>query len=241
MYSERIVPGIASPGIVAIHLKRYEFASPFVEHADVLDAGCGAGYGCAVLARGAQRVVGLDRSDEALAYARANYAAANVEFVQGDLLDLPFPDGSFDVVCAFETIEHVEDAGVFLDELARVLRADGTLIVSTPRAVTTTYEPRNPFHRVEFAPSDFEMLLSRSFETVELYGQRRLQTRRHRLLQRVDLLGLRKRLPWLRRASRLLGTPAMADVGLNGLVIERDRIERASELVAVCSGPRRQA
>jgi SAM-dependent methyltransferase len=238
MYSERIVPGIASPGIVAIHLKRYEFASPFVEHADVLDAGCGAGYGCAVLARRAERVVGLDRSDEALSYARANYAADNVQFVQGDLLDLPFADGSFDVVCAFETIEHVEDAEAFLHQIARVLRGDGTLIVSTPRALSTTYEPRNPFHRVEFATSDFEALLSRYFETVDLYGQRRLQTRRHRVLQRVDVLGLRRRLPSLRRASRLLGTPPMADVGLDGLVIERDGIERASELVAVCSGPR---
>ena len=69
---------------------------------------------------------------------------------------------------------------------------------------------------------------------MELYGQRRLQTARHRLLQRVDVLGLRRRLTFLRRASRLLGTPPMAEVGLEGITIEPGRLEGATELVAVC-------
>ena len=82
-------------------------------------------------------------------------------------------------------------------------------------------------------------MLRRHFDEVELYGQRRLQTGRHRLVQRLDVLGLRKRLGVLRRAWRLLGTPPMAEVGLDGIAIERGRLEGATELVAVCRAPRR--
>jgi SAM-dependent methyltransferase len=238
MFPERIVPRETSPGIVALHLKRYEFASPWVDQAEVLDAGCGVGYGSAFLARRARRVVGVDRSEEALEYARAHYLEPNVEYVRADLLELPLPDRSFDVVCAFETIEHLDDPAAFLRTVARVLRPEGTLLVSTPRVDRTTYEPENPHHRLELSVMDFERLLTERFAAVELFGQRRLQTRRHRLLQRVDVLGLRRRFPWLRPASRLLGTVPMRDVGLDGILIERGGLERASELLAVCTGPR---
>jgi hypothetical protein len=74
---------------------------------------------------------------------------------------------------------------------------------------------------------------------VDLYGQRRLQTRRHRLLQRVDVIGLRRRVKPPRAASTLLGTPSTAELTLDDVVIERDGLDRASEIVAVCVGPQR--
>jgi SAM-dependent methyltransferase len=236
-YPERIVPARTSPGIVALHLKRYDFARRWCELAEVLDAGCGVGYGSAHIAETARRVVGLDRSAEAIAEARSEYARPNVEFVEGDLLALPFDAHSFDSVCAFEAIEHLDDQGRFLREAARVLRGDGTLIVSTPRVARTNLEPANPFHRVELSAGDFESLLRERFGQVEMYGQRRVQTRRHRVAQRFDVLGLRRRLPVLRPLSRALGTAATVDVGLDAIEITRDRIEDASELVAVCARP----
>jgi SAM-dependent methyltransferase len=237
-YPERIVPAETSPGILALHLKRYEFARGWCESADVLDAACGVGYGSAYLAETARKVVGVDRSAEALDYARDEYARPNVQFVEGDLLALPFPDGAFDVVCAFEAIEHLDNQRAFLSEAARVLRPDGTLLVSTPRVDRTNSEPENPFHRIELSRADFEGLLREQFGEVDLYGQRRLQTRRHRVAQRLDVLGLRRRLPALRPASRLLGTPPTVDVSLDGIAITRDRLDDASELVAVCRSPR---
>jgi hypothetical protein len=59
------------------------------------------------------------------------------------------------------------------------------------------------------------------------------------MLQRADVLGLRRRLPVLRPLSWLLGTPPTVDVDLSGIVIAREGLERASELVAVCTEPRR--
>jgi SAM-dependent methyltransferase len=237
-YPERIVPEDVSPGILALHLKRYEFALPWSEDADVLDAGCGIGYGSAFLARGARRVVGVDRSAAALAHARERYGADNLEFLEADLLSLPLDDASFDLVCAFETIEHVADQAGLLREAARVLRTDGTMVVSTPRVERTTREPDNPFHQVELSEHDFERLLRERFHSVELYGQRRVQTRRHRLMQSLDVLGLRRRLPAPRSTARVLGTPPTAEVGLEGIVIEREGLDRASELVAVCTQAR---
>jgi SAM-dependent methyltransferase len=233
-HPERIVPDETSPGIVALHLKRYEFAAPLCRDRDVLDAGCGVGYGSAFLASSARRVVGVDLDPDAIAYARERYARPNVEFRVGDLVDLDLPDAFFDVVCSFETLEHVSDVDAYLGEMTRVLRPEGVFVVSTPQAEATTEAPENPFHRVELSRADFEALLRRVFGEVELFGQRRLQTARHRLMQRVDVLGLRRRLEFLRPASRLLGTAPTAEVTADGIVIERDGLERASELVAVC-------
>ena len=237
-YPERIVPDETAPGILALHLKRYEFARPHCVDAEVLDAGCGVGYGSAYLAEVASRVVGVDVSEEAIAYARKRYRRPNLEFVVGNLLAPEFGDASFDAVCSFETIEHVENVERYLGHIARVLRPDGIFVVSTPRVDATTQAPENPFHRVELSQGDFKAALQSCFEEVELYGQRRLQTTRHQLLQRLDILGLRRRLPFLRRASRLVGTAPMADVTLDGITIDRDGIERATELVAVCRRPR---
>jgi SAM-dependent methyltransferase len=233
-HPERIVPDETSPGIVALHLKRYEFAAPFCRGGDVLDAGCGVGYGSAFLAGVARRVVGVDRDEQAIAYARERYARPNVEFRVGAVERLDLGDASFDAVCAFETIEHLDDVDAFLAEAARVLRPGGAFLVSTPRAEETTASPENPFHRMELSRDDFEALLRRFFGELELYGQRRLQTARHRLMQRADVLGLRKRLTFLRPASRLLGTAPMAEVTAGGVVIDREGLERATELVAVC-------
>lgn len=233
-HPERIVPDETEPGIVALHLKRYEFARRRCEGKDVLDAGCGVGYGTAYLAERARRVVGVDLSDEAIAYARRRYSRPNVDFAVGDLLALERADAEFDVVCAFETIEHLPDPERFVAEARRVLREDGVLIASTPRAETTDKRPANPFHEREFSARDFELLLRTRFASVELLGQRRLQTTRHRALQRLDVLGLRRRLPFLRGLGRAVtGTPAMADVSSADVQIGPD-LDGATELIAVC-------
>jgi SAM-dependent methyltransferase len=237
-YPERIVPDDESPGIVALHLKRYLFAASYCTGKIVLDAACGVGYGSVELARVATRVVGIDVDAETIAYARSRYADSGVAFETMDVSRLRYDDETFDTIVSFETIEHVDDREAFLREVARVLRPTGTFVVSTPNAARTTETPDNPFHRVEYSRADFTSLLSEHFTDVELFGQRRLQTRRHRVLQRLDVLGLRRRLPLLRRAAPLVGTAPTEAVSLEGIVIERGEIERATELVAVCTGPR---
>jgi SAM-dependent methyltransferase len=236
-YPERIIPDDTEPGIVALHLKRYRFALPYCSGKEVLDVACGAGYGTAVLAAGARRVVGVDRDAEAVAYARSRYAADNVEFREGDALALADPDDAYDAVVSFETIEHVPDQERFLAEVARVLRPDGVFVVSTPHVRETTRSPGNPFHEVELSRSDFGALLAARFGDVELFGQRRLQSARHRVLQRLDVLGLRRRVAFLRRAAIVTGTRPTESLTLDDVVIDRNHLDAATEIVGVCRRP----
>ncbi len=102
----------------------------------VLDLGSGAGTDALVAAQmvGEEgRVAGIDMTPEMLAKARAAAAelgAANVEFVEGEVERLPFPDESFDVVISNGVIDLVPDKDAVFDELFRVLVPGGRLQIA---------------------------------------------------------------------------------------------------------------
>jgi SAM-dependent methyltransferase len=102
----------------------------------VLDLGCGGGVDVLISARRVGpggRAIGLDMTDEMLALARANAAAAGVghaEFVKGYIEDIPLPDESVDVVVSNCVINLSVDKPRVLAEAARVLRPGGRFAVS---------------------------------------------------------------------------------------------------------------
>ena len=102
----------------------------------VLDLGSGAGADVLISARRVGptgKAIGLDMTDEMLALARANAAAAgveNAEFLEGYLEDIPLPDASVDVVISNCVINLAADKRVVLAEAARVLRPGGRFAVS---------------------------------------------------------------------------------------------------------------
>jgi demethylmenaquinone methyltransferase / 2-methoxy-6-polyprenyl-1,4-benzoquinol methylase len=91
----------------------------------VLDACCGTGDLALEAQRAGGRVTGLDFSGRMLERARRKSSA--VEWVRGDVLALPFSDGSFDAVTVGFGIRNVADLEAGLRELARVLRPGGRL------------------------------------------------------------------------------------------------------------------
>jgi SAM-dependent methyltransferase len=168
---ERVIPGECEPDLLNEHMARYRFAQRFAAGKVVLDAACGSGYGAAMLAENAKAVVGCDISHEAIEYARRVYGASKagglrVEYSESDCLALPFPSARFDLVVAFEIIEHLENPRAFLKEMERVLGPDGILIVSTPNRLYYTEERGeiNPFHRHEFTFDEFDGSLQAHFQ-----------------------------------------------------------------------------
>ena len=90
--------------------------------ARVLDIGCSTGILTRHYAEFFGEVVGVDIDDGAVEWARSNRAADNISYRIGDSMDLPFPDGEFDIVTCPHIYEHVPDAQQMLDEIFRVLR-----------------------------------------------------------------------------------------------------------------------
>ncbi len=168
---ERVIPGKTDPDLLNEHVARYRFAEALVSGRRALDAGCGAGYGSAILARAAARVYALDNSGEALSLARAEHAADNIRYVRGDCSRLPLLDASLDAVVAFEVIEHLENWSGLLAEARRVLRPDGRLIVSTPNRpfYEKTRTVPNPFHVHEFDYEEFREELQKVFPHVTIF------------------------------------------------------------------------
>ncbi|HEX3805847.1 MAG TPA: bifunctional demethylmenaquinone methyltransferase/2-methoxy-6-polyprenyl-1,4-benzoquinol methylase UbiE [Gaiellaceae bacterium] len=98
----------------------------------VLDAACGTGdLAIADLKAGAATVVGLDFAEQMLARARKKTALRKdvLEWVQGDMLALPFEDASFDAATVGFGVRNVADLPLALRELRRVLRPDGRLAI----------------------------------------------------------------------------------------------------------------
>src|SRR3954447_18220574 len=116
---ERVIPGEVDVDLLNEHLARYTFASRLARGKRVLDAGCGAGYGSAELAHAAKCVVGIDRAAEAVGFAREHYRLPNLSFVEASCTALPYKDAAFDLIVAFEVIEHLENWRDFLREARR--------------------------------------------------------------------------------------------------------------------------
>ena len=170
---ERLIPGQVDVDLLNEHMARYAFAARLARGKRVLDAGCGAGYGSAELAQAADSVVGADVAADAVAFARDHYRLHNLRFEQASCTALPHADRSFDLIVAFEVIEHLEDWRSFLLEMRRLLAANGQFIVSTPNKLYYT-ESRgatgaNPFHVHEFEFEEFRTELKSVFPDVSLF------------------------------------------------------------------------
>lgn len=170
---ERLIPGQVDVDLLNEHLARYAFAARLARGKRVLDAGCGAGYGSAELARSAATAVGVDVSADAVEFARLNYQAGNLSFELASCTALPFADGVFDLVVGFEVIEHLQDWRTFLNEVLRVLAPTGQFIVSTPNKLYYTEsrgeQGANPFHVHEFEFEEFRAELQAVFPHVSLF------------------------------------------------------------------------
>jgi SAM-dependent methyltransferase len=176
---ERVIPGQVDPDLWAEHVSRYAFAARFASGARVLDLGCGAGYGTAELAGRGRTAMGIDLAPEAIDHARSAYPLANISFVPASVTAVPFRDGSFDLITAFEVIEHLDNWRALLSEGRRLLHPNGFFLVSTPNKEyyndsRGTSGP-NPFHTHEFEFDEFRSVLAEFFPYCTVLVQNHLE------------------------------------------------------------------
>lgn len=168
---ERLVPGASDPDLENEHLARYRFAESLCKGRRVLDAGCGVGYGSQWLARAGAIVVAVDIDTKSLRYGQSKYPGG--DFLQGDCVALPFQDSSFDLVVAYEVIEHLSGWADLISEAGRVLAPGGLFLVSTPNRACYRKDGQepNPFHVHEFDYDEFRAALAECFAHCAVYAE----------------------------------------------------------------------
>ena len=170
---ERTIPGLDVENYwFRRHEVVYQQLAPRCAGLEVLEAGCGEGYGADLISRVARRVTALDYDKTTVAHVRARYP--RVEVMHGNLAELPLADASVDVVVNFQVIEHLWDQTQFVRECARVLRPSGLLMVSTPNRITFSPgrdTPINPFHTRELNADELtRLLVDAGFTSVSMSG-----------------------------------------------------------------------
>lgn len=172
---ERFFPG--ESGINQLeHYNRYYFVVNQVDlnRKSVLDIASGEGFGSNILAKYAQKVTGIDISIEAVRYAAEKYKSENLNFIQGDAIEIPLKDKSVDIIVSFETIEHLDKHNEMMLEIKRVLKDNGILIISSPDKYNYSELPnvKNKFHVKELYSEEFKKLINKYFKKTIYYSQR---------------------------------------------------------------------
>ncbi|MFK7821848.1 MAG: class I SAM-dependent methyltransferase [Planctomycetaceae bacterium] len=169
---ERMVPSMvlepdaAGKRMLDIHLRRYNIAATFVAGNKVLDIASGTGYGSRMLRdAGAESVLGVDLSSEAVEFAQKEYGTDGIEYRQGNAEEFS-SDERFDVVATFETIEHLKDPVGYLKVLHKHLVDGGRLLLSAPIGETRHIDS---YHLHVFEREDIYRLVSEAGFKIEAF------------------------------------------------------------------------
>lgn len=230
------------------HVAAYRLCERFLGPGLVLDLGCGVGHSYHLLEP--RETVGVDIDAGALEGQERSTVVA-------DMRHLPFADCHFESVLSIHSLEHVPDPEAVLAEAVRVLAPGGTAVFVTPNRLTfgRPDEIIDPFHFIEFDPSQLEDLCLENFGEVELHGvfgsgaYMEIVDEESEKLDRllaVDPLRLRRVVPmrtkqrlydrllsWFRRGE----DPRSASITDGDFTLQADGLQRCLDLVAVCRGP----
>jgi len=143
----------------------------------VLDVAAGGGHTALAFATFAARVTAFDLTEAMLAASRAfiRERGADVRFVAGDVLTLPFADGAFDVVTCRIAAHHFADVAGAVRQIHRVLRAGGTFLLQDilghddPDAnvfITEVERRRDPSHVKSYRAAEWKAFLRAAGLTV---------------------------------------------------------------------------
>jgi SAM-dependent methyltransferase len=120
---------VAREKIIANHVKKLIRDKHLPEkEIKILNVGCGPGRSSQYLSKFGQ-VTSIEYDKECCEFASEK---TGLEIINGSITQLPFSDKSFDLVCAFDVIEHVEDDQLAVNEMKRVVKEDGVIFITVP-------------------------------------------------------------------------------------------------------------
>lgn len=129
-------------------LNRYRALAPYLTRgARILDAGAGGGEVVYVLRKLGFDAAGLEPDEEYARYARE---ALGVPVATGFVQDATFPQGRFDVVTMYHSLEHVEDPAAILSRLRSWMAHEGVLLIEVPNVEAVCIAPGHRFHFAHF-------------------------------------------------------------------------------------------
>jgi len=157
------------------HLARYQVAKHWLVSNKktnlVLDAGCGVGYGSALLSDSIEKIVSIDSSDAAFKIHQEYFLKPNIDFICSDIFNAQLK-GPYDAVVSFEFLEHITQAREAVELFGTLSRI---LICSTPNEIIRPHkmEPVNPYHVRHYTPDEFEALIeSGGYKVKAKFNQR---------------------------------------------------------------------
>lgn len=244
------------------HVTRYWWASQFADGKTVLDCACGSGYGSYILSKKAKSVTAVDLDPKSLKQAGETFSASNLAFQVFDILKLSELQRRFDLITAFEVIEHIppHTTDLFLAQLAKALNPGGRLLLSTPNhdVVTKSGSFVPEFHINNFKPGELKGALKKHFSQVTMLGQFQKRSGIQGLVFDFDFFNLRhvlgKNVASLlsrrsdaaptdsarqkkRNASEILSHFQTPPAGSSNYVFSAKHWRQAGLTVAICSDP----
>lgn len=154
------------------HLHRYQYATRFATGV-VADCACGIGYSASILLANpaVTRYLGFDIDEKAIVIAKQK-EKLRATFNTGSILSLPLTENSIDTFISLETLEHLSEPQLALEEVVRVLNPEGIFICSVPTKKYDNYCAElygpNPYHLQTFSGEDFKCLLESKFSYVSI-------------------------------------------------------------------------
>jgi len=155
------------------HKKAYLYTEKFCKDKNILDYGCGSGYGTFYLSKLAKKIIGIDIDKNIIKFCKRNYSQTNLSFQEINSFPLPFNDKHFDVIISFQVIEHIKIVPKYLYEIKRVLKEDGVALITT---VNRKYRllpyqmPWNPEHFREYSFKKLKNELMAFFNKIVIKG-----------------------------------------------------------------------
>jgi len=178
--AEQALPGFErcrKGGWYKYMLGRYLYAVKFIRQKKVLDCASGFGWGSYLICDHPQSLLSVDINEKALAFAAATWASNRLSFLRHSVLELDSLRQTFDVILAYELIEHLPLASgqAFVGCAARTLNDGGLLILSSAfpsrPAKARRLEKANIYHLHIYTRTEIRQLLSENgLQVIRFFG-----------------------------------------------------------------------